>query len=85
MSAEDFERIQVDIYPNPVIDVLTISSDNYQVLTIDIYTIDGKNVTSYKKKNQEINTIDLVHLDSGIYFLNILTDGGRTTKKIIKK
>ena len=85
LSTEDLERIEIAFYPNPVADILTISSGNNQVLTIDIYTIDGRNVISYKMKNQEINNINLVNLNSGIYFLNILTDGGRITKKIIKK
>jgi hypothetical protein len=34
--------------------------------------------------NQEINNINVTHLDSGIYFLNIFTDDGRITKRIVK-
>lgn len=84
LSTADVEKVKVAIYPNPVADILSISSINNRVLSIEIYTIEGKNVTIHTVVNQEINNINVTHLDSGIYFLNIFTDDGRITKRIVK-
>ena len=77
----DENAINVAIYPNPATDVLTINSDskissvkvlNYLGQTIDIINVRGMEVT--------INTSTY---DAGIYFMQIETEKGISTQKII--
>lgn len=84
LSTQDIEKVDITIYPNPVNDILTISSPNNEILSIRMHTIDGKEINSFKKMNRKMNEINLIGLDSGIYFLEIFTDVGQVTKKILK-
>ena len=77
----DENAVNVAIYPNPATDVLTINSDskissvkvlNYLGQTIDIINVRGMEVT--------INTSTY---DAGIYFMQIETEKGISTQKII--
>lgn len=77
--------VDVRLYPNPVSDLLTISSPNNEILSIHIYDLLGKQITSFKSSRLENIEISLTNLDSGIYFLKILTDAGQVIKKIIKE
>ena len=85
LSNSDIEKIDITVYPNPVNDLLTISSPNNEILSISVFTINGKEIQSFEKMNQNRNEISLINLDSGVYFLEIRTDVGRVTKKVVKK
>lgn len=69
------------IYPNPVSDVLNIS---HQYLDVDytIFSIDGKMI---KNGKLDENGIYVDELKSGIYLLQLHSDGKSETKKFIKK
>lgn len=70
------------IYPNPVVDIVKITSP-FKTLSIDVYNYSGKLVKTFPSlKNNEINVQDL---DPGIYIVTLTTDQGIVTKKIIKK
>lgn len=70
------------IYPNPVVDIVKITSP-FKTLSIDVYNYSGKLVKTFPSlKNNEINVQDL---DPGIYIVTLTTDQGIFTKKIIKK
>jgi hypothetical protein len=76
----------VSIYPNPAFDVVNVSITNSNgtvaIEKASITDINGriiKNLTSVT--NNQINVSDL---NSGIYFLNIETNEGKTVKKFIK-
>ncbi len=61
---------QISVFPNPMNDLLNISMDNFASLFIMDAT--GKIVISSDSK--EVNTKDL---NSGIYFLNVVTTEGK--------
>lgn len=70
------------VYPNPVNDVLEISSDVYaEDYTIKIFDITGKNVFD-KSNNFSSVTIRTREFSEGIYFLQITTKQGNLCKKI---
>lgn len=70
------------IYPNPVVDIVKITSP-FKTLSIDVYNYSGKLVKTFPSlKNNEINVQDLA---PGIYIVTLTTDQGIVTKKIIKK
>ncbi len=82
----------VQVYPNPVSEVLnvTIQSKNiFSDLTLEIYTLFGQKVHSSVLKNHSggINvTLDLSELTNGLYLLSVLENGHPLyTKKIIKQ
>ena len=73
-------------YPNPVTDILNISSTN-NISSVSVYSADGKLISnqSYSAKSTTIKS-DLSKLKTGIYLVKAnLTDGSQKDLKIIKK
>lgn len=80
LSVDSFISPNVKIYPNPVSNILNISStNNTQLNNISIYNTIGKKILSTKN-----TIIDISSLDKGIYILDINTSKGRIFKKIFK-
>ena len=78
------QSAKINIYPNPTSDILNIKVENQQIKSLNIYSLFGKEVMKYTNKT-EIKNIDISNLTSGIYLLQLKTDVGLFTKKIIKK
>ncbi|MDO5981274.1 T9SS type A sorting domain-containing protein [Flavivirga spongiicola] len=71
-----------NIYPNPTNDKIYISSKKgVNVDGVSIYSITGKLLLNDRVSTKEI---DLNQFPKGMYFLNILSDKGSVTKKVIK-
>lgn len=68
------------IYPNPVRDVLNISSELNQII-YRVYTIEGKLL---KNGNLENGELDFSDLNSGVYMLELSAEGKSEMTKIIK-
>ncbi|MCB0448227.1 MAG: T9SS type A sorting domain-containing protein [Gelidibacter sp.] len=69
------------VYPNPVNDILHIALNNNSILEkVCIYDTFGKLM-----KTESSNTISINNLTKGIYFLEVVTNQGKATKKIIKR
>jgi len=79
LSKESFEKLNYDIYPNPVSNILNITSLNTDLKTIKIFTITGKLVKELQTQDEQIS-IDVSFLSTGTYLLNI----NDTTHKFIK-
>ena len=83
LSTDDFIQNNFSMYPNPVTNQLTISSQlndyNYA-----IYTIHGQRLATVKKLNQS-SQIDFSNYDTGMYFIDIELEGKKSTFKIIKQ
>jgi len=73
-----FNRVQ--LYPNPVKDVLTVSS-NKKVNSISIYNTAGQLV----KTVQNANTVNMNNLSAGVYVVKTDVEGKTETFKVIKK
>ena len=72
--------IQLDVYPNPAIDIVTIKSSE-TIKHINVFNTLGSKVIS--TQNNELN---VSHLSKGLYFINIsLENGSIMVKKLIKK
>jgi hypothetical protein len=72
----------VDIYPNPVNDVLNIANVN-NVNEIMILDVTGKVVKSQKVNSDKIS-LNVSDLQRGMYILNIYNDKGIQAKKFMK-
>lgn len=79
-SKEEFDSNEIDLYPNPTTQFIEVRT-NYAISQLKLYSISGKEVKVYPKN---ISRIDLINLPNGIYLLEIVTNQGSITKKIIK-
>ena len=78
---EENEDNSIAIFPNPAKEVLNITSEKV-INQIDVYDVNGKLVKSYTNVNNTINVKDLA---TGVYMLNITTEDGQVSKKIVKE
>lgn len=77
-STEDVFASKFTVYPNPVSDRINIKT-NEIVDKVEIYSLLGQLVLS--KKNSK--SIDTYNLKSGMYLMNIFSNGKKATKKVI--
>lgn len=71
----------VNLYPNPVVNTLNISSDK-EIKKVSIYNTSG---TLIEQKSGVINTITMDHYAPGMYIIQVQTESGNTLHEIIKK
>jgi hypothetical protein len=74
--------INVNLYPNPMKDVLHLECDN--IRQYDIYSLDGKLVKSAQLFDNE-SVINVKNLSSGIYMIRITSEKGVVTRRIVKE
>lgn len=81
----EFELNKVEIYPNPVHDILTIqvSNDNITIDKVMILDFTGKVIC--EKMDANILEIDLQNLQTGMYFISIYSGENSIVKKFIKQ
>lgn len=77
-SLEDW----IVVYPNPVSETLHIKTFVHDLKRLALYSVKGQKVL---EQNVIKNSFDVSKLPSGVYFLQIETNLGSTTKKIIKQ
>jgi hypothetical protein len=70
----------LNIYPNPVSDILTIDS-KIPLTRIEIFSILGQRV---REINSEFNTIKTDNLSNSIYIIRIYSEKGTIVSKLIK-
>ncbi len=83
-SAINKKDNNIEIYPNPATNKLTLNTYNFQLLpfTFQLYDIQG----SLQREGKITNTqaeINVVDLPRGIYVLKIVTDKQIITKKVV--
>jgi len=74
----------LNLYPNPVKDVLNIELDKKEEYKYSIFNFNGKKVIEGRFNNANYQ-IDLNNLKSGIYFLRLSSNKTIITKKVIKQ
>lgn len=80
LATSDVANKNINIYPNPVKETLNIISPASARIKVVIYDMSGKVVTQSDAK-----TINVVHLPKGSYVVEITTDNGKVSKKMIKE
>lgn len=82
LSAEDKFLKNLSFYPNPVKNQLTITSlfkiDHYQIYNV-LGSLVGEGTSSVRRVN-----IDMTQLNSGLYFVKVISGNMQTTLKIAK-
>jgi len=84
VNIDKISRVNVHIYPVPATDIITITSKDSRIKNISINTILGQKVLKKQVKGFD-STIDISNLAKGIYLINIMTEKGVFTEKVIKK
>jgi type IX secretion system substrate protein len=83
LSIDENELNKIQIYPNPVKDLLMIdNTSTTEITSIKMYDVLGRLVLEEKGY---VNQIDVSHLNSGVLLVHIETDVDFVTMKIIKE
>lgn len=82
LNTNDFDAANFSVYPNPVKDVLNISSTNV-VDSVVVYDVLGK-VVLQDTPGVVSPSINTSALSSGAYLVNVTIDGSSKTIKVIK-
>jgi hypothetical protein len=70
------------VFPNPASNSITIETTEIQITAITLYDMSGR-LLLYEKTTASRNTLALENLASGIYLLQVVTEQGTITRKII--
>ncbi|KAA5537613.1 T9SS type A sorting domain-containing protein [Paenimyroides baculatum] len=87
LSSNEFSKFNVNIYPNPTVDILNIQRSEIfpNNTSATVYGVNGKRVLNFSLQNSTLNTLDVSNLTSGVYILQISGDNVNQTFKFIKK
>ena len=79
------KNISIDVFPNPVADVITIRNEENIQGNVRLMDLNGK-VLKYDRLNNTQQEYDLSHLQTGVYLIDILNTEGLSIKtfRIIK-
>ena len=85
LSTSDFVASKLSVYPNPVNNILNITNNaGLQINKTVITDINGRTVKTLNHDGVSELQINISDLNAGIYFMNIETNEGTATKKIMK-
>jgi hypothetical protein len=78
--------MNVEVFPNPAKDEITVMSKESGVRSVEIENVVGEKVFSLRTPNSKLPTkIDVSGLAPGIYFVKVTTDKGSVVRKFIKQ
>lgn len=83
-SINDFKKLSILIYPNPVKSILNYTTNNFKIEGIQLYNLQGillKNLTVHS----DAASIYFSELGTGIYFLKFISEEKTLIKKMIKE
>lgn len=80
---EELSRGGIDIYPNPVRDVLKVSSSN-TIFSVGVLDVQGRylRIEGVYKNDYLVN---LEGYNPGIYFVEVITREGKSTHRVVKQ
>ena len=77
--------VNFNVYPNPVNDKLYVETDA-EIEEVIIYDIYGRVQNLRNSETQKLrNSIDVTNLNSGVYFVKVVTEKGETVQRFVKK
>ena len=81
LSVPDPEKPSFKIYPNPTRDILFIASERAVIEKISILNLGGQLIS---KQTSDLSSVNVSELTTGIYFVEIISEEGKTIQKFIK-
>lgn len=83
LSSSDITKREFSVYPNPTSSVLLFSSkSNIAIKRLTVYSNLGKRIL--KENISSSNSLDISTLESGLYFVEIISETGKEIHKIVK-
>ena len=80
VGLEENNALNVELYPNPVNNVLTVKGDN--IVKVAIFNALGQEVVTVENRNE----IDVTSLNNGLYFVSVTdVNGNVSVNKIVKE
>jgi Secretion system C-terminal sorting domain len=76
------EMIELDIFPNPVVDFVQINAGGLVIEQATVYSVNGQIIQTNVNPNE--NKIDVTDLPSGTYILEVITSNGAGQTRFIK-
>lgn len=85
VGISDFSNeTRTSLYPNPTNGIITIINNHELIKTIKLFDINGKHLKTLESA-QNLITLNVTSFSSGIYFLKVTTETGKTQNiKLIK-
>lgn len=80
LSNDNFDIGNIKVFPNPVSDSLQVKGVDNADTTLEIFNTLGQTIKSSKG-----NSIDMSELNSGVYFLNIISNSKNIIRRVIKE
>ena len=85
-AIENSESSNFSVYPNPVTDILNITTNYQEVSSIQLFAIEGGLVkTIQTNKGESTTKIDTSNLPNGMYFISLSNNQGNKTVKFVKQ
>ena len=82
LTTQEFDLNKIKVYPNPVVNSLTIDYIN-QLDKIEVYDVTGKKYIDLKPESNNL-TLDFSKFNNGIYFIKLVLNKNTLTYKIVK-
>lgn len=84
LNVDTFTADSFRIYPNPAQDKISVTLAHAQVLEgVKIFDINGRLVKSFQATEMN-NTFDIADLNAGVYMVEVSSEAGSATKKLVK-
>ncbi|WP_395043303.1 T9SS type A sorting domain-containing protein [Flavobacterium sp.] len=84
LSTDDFISNKFNVYPNPAKNIVTVSTSNDAfIYNIEVLDLNGRIIKNIKYSNVSDAQINVSDLAKGLYMLNITSDLGSVSKKLI--
>lgn len=75
----DVTASSINVYPNPTTGIINVKAEGLR--EVNVVDVDGRVVMNVKGSN----VINISELSNGVYFINVITNNGTTTDRIVKK
>lgn len=84
MGTSDGQLSGIEIFPNPVNDILNIKYDK-EISSVSIYDASGRCVYNMNNLNSKHTQINISHLYAGVYMVQVHVNSEMKTFKIVKR
>ncbi|MEE9437619.1 MAG: T9SS type A sorting domain-containing protein [Saprospiraceae bacterium] len=84
LSFDDINGLEINLYPNPVRDIIVIQHQEDNINDISIYDRMGRVVENLMPSDIS-NTINIAHYPKGLYYMNIVTSKGTKNIPFVKE
>lgn len=74
----------IAIFPNPTKNIITIASPNTTIKSVKVSDLRGRRIVNIISEEDHEYKLDLSSLETTVYFVEIQTEAGSITKKVIK-